>query len=60
LTPQPPQLSGSVPVKVQLLPQAIAPDGQTQRPAEQLLPPVHALPQAPQLSGSFCTLMQPF
>jgi hypothetical protein len=33
--------------------QSCMPDGQTQFPAWQLLPPLHTVPQAPQLPGSF-------
>ncbi len=52
--PQPPQFSGSLPVSMQLPPQAAWPTGQSveQVPAEQTSSEAHATPHPPQFAGS--------
>lgn len=58
--PHIPQLFRSVCVftHTEGIPQAVCPEGHTQRPAEQLCPVGHALPQAPQFALSICVLTQ--
>jgi hypothetical protein len=57
---QPPQFCGSDDVFVHSggSPHAIVFCGQTHLPPEQMVPPVQATPQAPQLSTSVCKLTQ--
>ena len=58
--PHAPQLAASVSVFTQDVPQAV-PTGQVsgvQVPLTQMFPVAHAVPQAPQWSGSFCRLAQ--
>lgn len=50
--PQAPQLSGSVAVSVQVPLHTVWPVEQVQTPATQLVPPLHATPQPPQLALS--------
>jgi hypothetical protein len=49
--PHPAQFVGLVRVLTQTPWQSISPAGQPHTPPRQVLPPVHALPQAPQLNG---------
>jgi hypothetical protein len=53
-----PQAVGSFVVFLQVPLQSDCPDGQVQLPPTQVLPPVHLIPQSPQLSLSEPTLMQ--
>lgn len=56
--PQAPQLAASLPMSTQRPPQPVRPDGQTQTPALQCVPPVHARLQAPQWALDVCKLVQ--
>jgi hypothetical protein len=56
--PHIPQLSGSMFVSTQKPPQLVEPDGQTQLPATQMVPPPQTRPQPPQLSGLMAVFTQ--
>jgi hypothetical protein len=60
VTPQPPQLRGSLLVTTQLLPHCVVPELGAHRhaPPTHWLPAPHTLPQAPQLLGSNCVKVQ--
>jgi hypothetical protein len=56
VTPQPPQLAGSLDVSAHAPPHCVCPAGQltTQRPAVHTSPEAHARPQPPQCARSVC------
>jgi hypothetical protein len=58
VAPQVPQLALSMLVLTQTPPHRLCPEGQRQLPCTQLVPPVQAVPQRPQLLGSTAGSMQ--
>ncbi len=60
LLPHTPQLATSVVSVLHTPPQSVCPAGQAQAPPLQALPPLHALPQVPQLVLVLSAASQPF